>query len=92
MQSTAPVSFDIQLERNEACAPPAVKQRLETQQRNPLTREMLQKLDRAYVRKVQAMQSQVEQMRECSDRVGLTQERKSSLERAMGQKIIEELG
>jgi len=31
-------------------------------------------------------------MRECSDRVGLTQERKSSLERAQGQRIIEKLG
>jgi len=49
------------------------------------------KLERAYNRKVQAMQSQVLQMRECSDRVGLTQERKSSLERAQGQRIIEKL-
>jgi len=30
-------------------------------------------------------------MRECSDRVSLNQERKSSLERAQGQRIIEKL-
>jgi len=41
-----------------------------------------EKLHRAYERKVQNMQSQVEQMREQTDRVGLTKERKSSLERA----------
>jgi len=82
MQS-APVSFEIQLERNDACAPPAVKQRLEDHQRSPLTLQMIQeKLDRAYVSRVQTIQSQIDQMRLSSDRVGLIQERKSSLERA----------
>ena len=92
MMQAAPVSFEIQLERNE-CAPPAVKQRLEEHQRNELTLQMIKdKLDRAYERKAQVMASQVEQMRENLDRVGLTKERKSSQERALGKRISDVIG
>jgi hypothetical protein len=53
-----PVSFEIELERNEACPAPAVKQRLEEHQRSPLTLQMIKdKLDRAYERKAQVMAS-----------------------------------
>ena len=50
------------------------------------------KLDRAYERKAQVMASQVEQMRENLDRVGLTKERKSSQERALGKRISDVIG
>ena len=50
------------------------------------------KLDRAYDRKAQVMASQVEQMRENLDRVGLTKERKSSQERAIGKRISDVIG
>jgi len=50
------------------------------------------KLDRAYERKAQVMASQVEQMRENLDRVGLTKERKSSQERAIGKRISDVIG
>lgn len=38
------------------------------------------------------MASQVDQQRELADRVGLTQERKNSQDRATGQRIISQLG
>lgn len=93
MCSPQPVSFEIEVERRDSCAAPPVKQRLEEHQRSQLTLQMINdKLDRAYERKAQAMACQVEQMRESLDRVGLTKERKSSQERAQGQRIIEVLG
>ena len=80
----APICIEVSLEKNTAASPP-IKQRLEQQTREPLTRDQLQeKLERATERKAQVLASQVESVREISDRVGLTQERKSSIERAQG--------
>jgi len=91
--SPQPVSFEIEVERRDMCAAPPVKQRLEEHQRNELTLQMIKdKLDRAYERKAQVMASQVEQMRENLDRVGLTKERKSSQERALGKRISDVIG
>jgi len=59
--SPQPVSFEIEVDRREACPAPPVKQRLEEHQRSPLTLQMIKdKLDRAYERKAQVMASQVE--------------------------------
>jgi hypothetical protein len=92
-----PVSFEIEVEKNANSAAPPVKQRLEEQsqnlQRDQLTLQMIEdKLNRAHERRDQVMASQFEQLRDNADRVGITKERKSSLERAQGQKIIEVLG
>jgi len=91
-EAPQPVSFEIEVERRGEVAPPAVKQRLEERERTPLTLQMIQdKLERAYERKAQAMMDQVEQARDNIGRVSLIVERKNSMERAQGQRIIEEI-
>jgi len=86
------VSFEIEVERRDTCPAPPVKQRLEEHQQKPVTHQMIRdKLDRATERKAQVIASQVDQMRECNDRVGLARERRSSVERAQGKRIGDNL-
>lgn len=96
-----PISFDIEIasKKNDSLPAPPVKLRLEEYSaiqeasKDQLTLQMInEKLERAYERKVELLASQVEHVRESAGRVGLIQERKSSRERAAGQRIINELG
>jgi len=94
-QSAAPqpVSFEVQLDK-ELNANPPIRQRLEQREQNPQpTLEQIQdKLEKAGERKAQVIASQISQVKENVVKVEQTQERKSSMERALGQKTIEELG
>lgn len=89
-QQAEAISFEIEIGRSQASPP--VKQRLELAAqltREQLTLQQIQaKLDRANERKTLQIQNVVEQRRENSDRIGLTQERKSSIERAQGEQRI----
>merc|ERR1711920_284143 len=88
-----PVSFDLPLDKDLTANPP-IRQRLEQREEtNPLTLEQIQeKLEQAEKRKAQVIASQISQVKETSVKVEQTQERKSSMERALGQKTIEGLG
>merc|ERR1711990_678686 len=96
MQSTQaapqPVSFDLPLDKDLTANPP-VKQRFEQREQNPITLEQIQdKLERAGKRKAQVIASQISQVKELAVKVEQTQERKSSMERAQGEKAVQSLG
>merc|ERR1711982_268585 len=87
-----PVSFDLPLDKDLTANPP-VKQRLEQREQVPLTLEQIQdKLEQAEKRKAQVIASQVSQAKEDSAKVEQIQERKSSMERAQGEKAVQSLG
>merc|ERR1711953_289407 len=87
-----PVSFELPLDKDLTANPP-VKQRLEQREQNPITLEQIQdKLEQAGKRKAQVIASQISQVKELAVKVEQTQERKSSMERAQGEKAVQSLG
>merc|ERR1711915_93951 len=87
-----PVSFELPLDKDLTANPP-VKQRLEQREQNPITLEQIQeKLEQAEKRKAQVIASQISQVKEVSVKGEQTQERKSSMERAQGEKAVLNLG
>ena len=100
-QVHTPVSFEIEDVKNTQgqAANPPIKQRLEQKAQESLsTKEQLthekidEKLVRAGERKAQVISNQVSQNREQHDKILICKERISSIERAQGQKVIQDLG
>ena len=91
-KQAAPVCLDIPLEK-ELNANPPVKQRLENREPKQVTMEQIQdKLEKAAERKAQEIARQLDNVKETVVKVEQTQERKSSMERALGQQKVEGLG
>merc|ERR1711874_296730 len=86
-------SFEVDIPK-ELNANPPVKQRLETRELapQPTLEQIQEKLEKAYERKTNVIATTVSQVKETTTKVELYRERRSSNERAQGEKTITKLG